>query len=79
MSVEPGFGGQKFMADMMPKIAELKRLRRELGLKYLIEVDGGIDAATAPIAIAAGVDVMVAGTAVYGKPNYKKAIRDLRH
>lgn len=78
MSVEPGFGGQKFMADMMPKISELKRLRRELGLKYLIEVDGGIDDQTAPIAIAAGVDVMVAGSAVYGKNSYKKAIASLR-
>jgi len=78
MSVEPGFGGQKFMADMMPKIAELKRLRRELGLSYLIEIDGGIDALTAPVAIAAGVDVMVAGTAVYGKASYKKAIQALR-
>ncbi len=78
MSVEPGFGGQKFMADMMPKAQELKKLRAELGLKYLIEVDGGIDEKTAPIAIGAGIDVLVAGTAVFGRPNYKAAIEALR-
>ena len=78
MSVEPGFGGQKFMADMMPKVQELKKLRAELGLKYLIEVDGGIDEKTAPVAIEAGVDVLVAGSAVFGRPNYKAAIEALR-
>jgi len=78
MSVEPGFGGQKFMTDMMPKVAELKKLRAELGLSYLIEIDGGIDEQTAPLAVAAGVDVLVAGTAVFGKPDWKKAIKALR-
>jgi ribulose-phosphate 3-epimerase len=78
MSVEPGFGGQKFMADMMPKVAELKKLRAELGLKYLIEIDGGIDEQTAPVALAAGVDVLVAGTAVFGRPNWANAIAALR-
>ncbi len=78
MSVEPGFGGQKFMADMMPKVAELKRLRAELGLKYLIEIDGGIDESTAPVALEAGVDVLVAGTAVFGRPNWDRAIQALR-
>ena len=79
MSVEPGFGGQKFMRDMMPKVEELKALRAAKGLSFLIEVDGGIDASTAPIAITAGVDVMVAGTAVYGKPDLKAAILALRN
>jgi ribulose-phosphate 3-epimerase len=78
MSVEPGFGGQKFMADMMPKVAELKKLRAELGLSYLIEIDGGIDEQTAPVAVAAGVDVLVAGTAVFGRPNWAAAIKALR-
>lgn len=78
MSVEPGFGGQKFMADMMPKVAELKRLRAELGLGYLIEIDGGIDEKTAPVAIEAGVDVLVAGTAVFGRENRAAAIAALR-
>lgn len=79
MSVEPGLGGQAFMADMLLKVAELKSLRKKLGLKFLIEIDGGIDTRTAPLAIAAGVDVLVAGTAVFGKPNYKKAIEVLRN
>jgi ribulose-phosphate 3-epimerase len=78
MSVEPGFGGQSFMADMLPKVAELKRLRAELGLNYLIEIDGGIDEKTAPEALAAGVDVLVAGTAVFGRPNWSAAVKALR-
>ena len=78
MTVEPGFGGQSFMADMMPKVAELKKLREAQGLKYLIEADGGIDEKTAPVALAAGVDVLVAGTAVFGRANYQAAIRALR-
>jgi ribulose-phosphate 3-epimerase len=78
MSVEPGFGGQKFMGDMMPKVQELKKLRAEMGLKYLIEIDGGIDEVTAPVALEAGVDVLVAGTAVFGRPNWADAIKALR-
>jgi ribulose-phosphate 3-epimerase len=78
MSVEPGFGGQKFMNDMMPKVQELKKLRAEMGLKYLIEIDGGIDEQTAPVALSAGVDVLVAGTAVFGRPNWANAIQALR-
>jgi ribulose-phosphate 3-epimerase len=78
MSVEPGFGGQKFMADALPKVAELKLRRAEQGLKYLIEIDGGIDEHTAPLALAAGVDVMVAGSAVFGKGDWAKAIKALR-
>jgi ribulose-phosphate 3-epimerase len=78
MSVEPGFGGQRFMADMMPKVQQLKKLRSERGLAFLIEVDGGIDEATAPVAVAAGVDVLVAGTAVFGRPNWAGAIAALR-
>lgn len=78
MSVEPGFGGQSFMAAMMPKVRELKKLREDLGLKYVIEIDGGIDEYTAPIAVEAGVDVLVAGTAVFGKPDWAAAIKALR-
>ena len=66
------------MPDMMPKVAELKRLRRELGLRYLIEIDGGVDSSTAAVAIQAGADVLVAGTAVFGKSSYKSAIAALR-
>jgi len=65
MTVEPGFGGQKFMHDMLPKIREATNLRTELGLDFLIEVDGGIDPATAALCRGAGADVMVAGTSVF--------------
>ena len=78
MSVEPGFGGQKYMPAAADKIRELVKLREELGLHFEIEVDGGINAETAPECIAAGVDVLVAGSAVFGKPDYKAAIDGLR-
>ncbi|MCI1954850.1 MAG: ribulose-phosphate 3-epimerase [Oscillospiraceae bacterium] len=74
MTVEPGFGGQKFMADMMPKVRALKEKRPDL----LVEVDGGINAETARTAALAGVDVCVAGTAVFGAQDAAKAIRGLK-
>lgn len=78
MSVEPGFGGQKFMPLAVDKIGQLRDLRAELGLSYVIEVDGGINAQTAPLCIEAGVDILVAGSAVFGKPDYKAAMDVLR-
>jgi ribulose-phosphate 3-epimerase len=78
MSVEPGFGGQAFMEQACPKATELKRLRAELGLDFLIEIDGGIDERTAPLAVAAGVDVLVAGTSVFSKTDWGAAIAALR-
>lgn len=78
MSVEPGFGGQKFMPSAVDKIKQLADLRTELGLSYQIEVDGGINAQTAPLCIEAGVDILVAGSAVFGKPDYKAAMNALR-
>jgi ribulose-phosphate 3-epimerase len=78
MSVEPGFGGQKFMPAAADKICQLVALREELGLHYEIEVDGGINNQTAPVCIEAGVDVLVAGSAVFGKDNYAEAISTLR-
>lgn len=78
MSVEPGFGGQKFMPSAPEKIRTLAALREEMGLHYQIEVDGGINAETAPLCIEAGVDILVAGSAVFGKPDYKTAIDALR-
>ncbi len=78
MSVEPGFGGQKFMPAAADKIRTLAALREELGLSYEIEVDGGINADTAKVCIQAGVDVLVAGSAVFGKADYKVAIDALR-
>ena len=78
MSVEPGFGGQKYMPAAADKIRELVKLRDEMCLHFEIEVDGGINAETAPECIEAGVDVLVAGSAVFGKPDYKAAIDTLR-
>ena len=77
MSVEPGFGGQKFMPAAADKIRQLVALREELGLHDEIEVDGGINEQTAPVCIEAGVDVLVAGSAVFGKENYAEAISAL--
>lgn len=65
MSVEPGFGGQKFMEDQVEKIRYYSRKREELGLSYEIEVDGGIGSANAHIVRDAGVDIIVAGSAVF--------------
>ncbi|MEL4106074.1 ribulose-phosphate 3-epimerase [Oscillospiraceae bacterium WX1] len=78
MTVEPGFGGQKFMADMLPKIAFL---RRELDARQLaceLAVDGGVDAVTAPLCIAAGANVLVAGSAVFGAADRASMITKLR-
>ncbi len=74
MTVEPGFGGQKFMEDMMPKVRLLKEKRPDL----LVEVDGGINPVTARTAAQAGVNVLVAGTAVFGAKDAAKAIRELQ-
>ena len=78
MTVEPGFGGQRFMADMLPKIRTLRGWIEERGLSCELEVDGGVDADTAPLCIAAGADVLVAGSAVFGKTDRAAAIRALR-
>ncbi len=78
MTVEPGFGGQKFMADMMPKVDELDRLRKEKGYSYLIQVDGGIDASNAKGCTEHGVDVLVAGSSVFGREDRAAAISALR-
>ncbi|MCA9315396.1 MAG: ribulose-phosphate 3-epimerase [Planctomycetes bacterium] len=74
MSVFPGFGGQSFMPEVLDKVRELKAS----GWPGEISIDGGIAEATAPQAIDAGVDVMVAGTAVFGRPDRAAAIRALR-
>ena len=78
MTVEPGFGGQSFMADMMPKVRELKSEIQRRGLNVLIEADGGIGDATIAQAAEAGVDVSVAGTAVFKAENPAEAIRRLQ-
>jgi ribulose-phosphate 3-epimerase len=76
MSVNPGFGGQKFIPESVEKI---RRLRALLGGRPIrIEVDGGITSETAPLVIAAGADTLVAGSAIFGKPDYAAAIGALR-
>lgn len=74
MSVFPGFGGQKFM----PQVLETVRTLRAEGFAGEIEIDGGINRETAPLAVAAGCDVLVAGSAVFGKSDRAAAIRELR-
>ncbi|MDT8389096.1 MAG: ribulose-phosphate 3-epimerase [Lentisphaeria bacterium] len=69
MTVEPGFGGQSFMADMLPKIKTVRALSDQAARPFHVEVDGGIDAETAPLVAAAGADVLVAGTSVFRNPN----------
>jgi len=82
MTVEPGFGGQSFMEDQVLKIKTLKKWREEGLGKYMIEVDGGVAEKTAPICIAAGADVLVAGSAVFrgekSVENYRKNILALK-
>lgn len=65
MSVEPGFGGQKFMADMLDKVRWLKEYRDEYDLEYRIEIDGGINGETYKLAVEAGCDTLVAGSYVF--------------
>ena len=74
MTVEPGFGGQSFMADMLPKVGAIKAECARRSLELLIEADGGIGEATIAQAAAAGVDVCVAGTAVFKAADAAKAI-----
>ncbi|MDT8976849.1 ribulose-phosphate 3-epimerase [Paenibacillus sp. chi10] len=79
MTVNPGFGGQKFISSMTDKIKRLRTMLNERGRQDVhIEVDGGISAATAGLVTAAGADVLVAGSAVYGAPDRAEAIRVLR-
>ena len=78
MTVEPGFGGQSFMVDQMPKLAALRYALAELNAPCLLEVDGGIDPTTAPIAVQNGATVLVAGSAVFNKPDRAAAIAAIR-
>ena len=80
MSVNPGFGGQSFIASQLKKIETLREMIERRGLEVELEVDGGVNADTAPSAISAGATVLVAGTAVFsdGATAYKDNIRQLR-
>ncbi len=77
MSVEPGFGGQKFMSNALDKISELSKIKKDNNFSYLIEVDGGINAETGKKCINAGVDILVAGSYIYNKDNREEAIQSL--
>ena len=78
MTVEPGFGGQSFMADMMDKVRQLRAWINERGLACDVEVDGGVDPVTAKICVEAGANVLVAGSAVYRAEDIPGRIRELR-
>ena len=78
MTVEPGFGGQRFMADQLPKINLIRGMIEQYNPACELEVDGGIDAHTAPLVVKAGADVLVAGSAIFDKPDRAAAIRAIR-
>ena len=77
MSVNPGFGGQKFIEHSVEKVRELKSLIERTGSKALIEVDGGVNLETGARLVEAGADVLVAGNAVFGAPDPEQMIRKL--
>lgn len=78
MSVEPGFGGQKFMPEMLDKVRELKRLREENNYNYQIEIDGGINNETIKLAKEAGVDISVVGSYLFNQTDRNKVIDNLK-
>lgn len=79
MSVNPGFGGQSFIPNVLNKVKELSELRKNLNAKFLIEVDGGIDTKTILPALKAGVDVFVAGSSVFKADNITAAATELKN
>lgn len=78
MTVNPGFGGQKFLEPVVPKIRQIAGLIRQKGLSVAIEVDGGIDARTAPAVVSAGATILVAGSAVFGQKDRAVAMQAIR-
>lgn len=78
MSVNPGFGGQKFIPSALDKVARLKEMIRERGLSTLIQIDGGVNAGTIGRISEAGVDVFVAGSAVFGSEDYGRTLSELK-
>jgi ribulose-phosphate 3-epimerase len=78
MTVNPGFGGQSFIHECLPKIQQAEAWRRERQGSYRIEVDGGINLLTAAECARAGADTFVAGTSLFGQPSLKRAIRQMR-
>ena len=78
MSVEPGFGGQKFMPEVLSKVAAARERIEEAGLSTIIGIDGGIAQSTIALAAEAGVDAFVAGSAVFGAEDPSEAVETLR-
>ena len=78
MSVEPGFGGQKFMPQALHKLRTLREYSLQKGIPFLLEVDGGINAETAPQAIAAGADVLVIGNYLFSAENMAERVAEIR-
>ncbi|MBR2047458.1 MAG: ribulose-phosphate 3-epimerase [Oscillospiraceae bacterium] len=78
MTVEPGFGGQSFMADMMPKVSQLKEWMQDINPDCLIEVDGGVDLNTAPVCKEAGAQVLVSGSAYFKAADKPGFVRQLQ-
>ena len=78
MSVNPGFGGQSFISNSLDKINILRKLIHDRGLSVLIEVDGGVNEKTIGEVSAAGTDIFVAGSAIFGSQDYQKTIQNFR-
>ncbi|MBT2699983.1 ribulose-phosphate 3-epimerase [Neobacillus sp. C211] len=78
MSVNPGFGGQKFIPEVLPKIRKVKEMAEQKGLDIEIEIDGGVNSETAKLCMEAGANVLVAGSAIYNEEDYAKAISQIR-
>ena len=78
MTVNPGFGGQSLIPEVLPKIKAVKGMLEERGLKAEIQVDGGINNSTAAAVTKAGADVLVAGSAIFGRKDPAAAVRELR-
>lgn len=78
MSVNPGFGGQKFISEVLPKIRKVKEMADEKGVAVEIEIDGGVNPETAKLCMEAGATVLVAGSAIYNEEDYAKAISLIR-
>lgn len=79
MTVNPGFGAQRFMLETLPKINAVRKSLFSRGLNYVdVAVDGGVNVKTAPLAVKAGATMLIAGSAIYGSNNVAKAVKDLR-
>ena len=78
MSVNPGFGGQEFIPQALEKVKRLRQLILERQLNIRIEIDGGVDRANIESVVAAGAEIIVAGSAIFGKPDAEAAVKELR-